>query len=130
MSDFDLAATVAYVDANAQAKGNYGCVYELWQQARNAEAYALLGHVPDEHFDATVEALKDKGVIVEIETPEDGLCKHWLDANTCPCGCFEGEEPAPVIEDNGDRLDPNDDDLDAPEEPDEYLDTLPDVEDD
>ncbi len=128
MSDFDIAATVAYVDANGQAKGNYGCVYELWQQARNAEAYDLLGHVPAEHFDATVEALKAKGVIVEIEERPDGLCQHWLDADTCPCGCFEGDEPEPVEEDWSNWSD--NDDLDAPEEPDEYLDNLPDVEDD
>ena len=90
MSNFDPTAIVAYVDANSMPEGSFGCVYELWQQARNDKAYSLLGHVPDEHFDATVEALKEKGVIVEIEARPEGLCKHWLDANTCPCGCFEG----------------------------------------
>ncbi len=130
MSDFDIAATVAYVDANAQPKGRYGSVYELWQQARNREAYALLGHVPDEHFDATVKALKDKGVIIESERPPEGLCQHWLDADTCPCGCFEGDalDDAACREARA-RVTVTDD-LDAPEEPDPYLDTLPDVEDD
>ena len=95
MSDFDLAATVAHVDAAAQPKGNFGCVYELWQEARNREAYGLLDSVPDAHYDETVAALKDKGVIVELDERPEGLCVHWLDENTCPCGCFEGAEPEP-----------------------------------
>lgn len=107
MSNFDLAATVAHVDAAAQPKGNFGCVYELWQEARNREAYGLLGSVPDAHYDETVAALKDKGVIVELDERPEGLCVHWLDAMTCPRGCFENDEPEPDWNEMDDReLDP------------------------
>ena len=90
MTDFNLADTVARIDRDAQPKGSYGCVYELWQQDRNREAYALLDNVPDAHRDEVQTALKEQGVIVDLDMRPDDLCVHWLDENTCPCGCFEG----------------------------------------
>ena len=91
MTDFNLADTVSRIDREAQPTGSYGCVYELWQEARNREAYDLLGPVPDAHYEETVAALKDKGVIVDLGERPDNLCIHWLDERTCPCGCFEGD---------------------------------------
>lgn len=91
MPNFDLNAVVAHVEKASLPEGNYGCVYELWQEARNIQAYGLLGHVPDAHYDETVTALKNKGVIVELDERPDELCQHWLDESTCPCGCFERE---------------------------------------
>ena len=89
MTDFDLDAFVAHAETAAEPKGNFGAVFELYQEQKNQNALGLLAGVPDEHYDAAEAALKARGITQEIGEPEEGLCKHWLDANTCPCGCFE-----------------------------------------
>lgn len=94
MTNFSLADTVARIDRDAQPKGNYGCVYELWQKDRNREAYDLLSSVPVDHYEEVLTTLKEKGVIVDLGPLPDGLCIHWLDENTCPCGCFDGDAAA------------------------------------
>ena len=92
MPEFDLDAFVAHAERASLPTGSYGCVYELWQDARTRLAYSLLGAVPDDRYEEARAALKEKGVIADLEERPDHLCRHWLDADTCPAGCFEHDE--------------------------------------
>lgn len=93
---FDLDTTLAAVkQAAARATGSHGLVYELWRRdyERQLEQQVPV-LVPPAHHAAVFDALRASGDLTDEDAPTDdawtsGLCRHFLDADTCPCGCFE-----------------------------------------
>jgi len=92
---FDMQTTLTEVRAAAFSRtgGSYGLVYELWQQAFDHNlAVEVAARVPQAHQEAVLARLHDNGDIAPPEVfgrGEDECC-HFLDAQTCPAGCFEG----------------------------------------
>lgn len=95
-----------------QANRGCGLVYELYiQRISTAIDHAIAGlplsiqeeirQVARDTVDYfTPEELAKQNAMLE----EEGLCQHGLDADTCPCGCFEYDD---YKEDDPDDVEPS-----------------------
>ena len=93
--DLDITAEAKRLAKEGEPTGGYGCVYELWQQAYDLNLRDLLGS--PKYSDEQAEALKAELIRIGALTADDtdmyerdeNTCIHFLDARTCPMGCFE-----------------------------------------
>lgn len=92
-TSFNVEQVAQDIVQRCMPTSNYGLVYELWMNAFDDNSRQALADVPEEHKDAVKERLIELGALhpedIEDTRVEDGLCIHYLDAQTCPCGCFE-----------------------------------------
>lgn len=74
--------------------GSYGLVYEPWQRDYDANLQRACDALPDDIRFTVMAALIANGTMSDPDASDDlhipGTCSHGLDADTCPCGCFEG----------------------------------------
>lgn len=78
---------------------NRGCglVYELFADRFSGSVDSMVEGWSDESRNQFIALANDHGYCSREERDaadssrrEEGLCSHFLDAQTCPCGCFEG----------------------------------------
>jgi hypothetical protein len=93
MTAFNAEAIAKDIAQRCQPTGSYGCVFELWMDAYDRNTRLELAGVPEEHEEAVKAHLIKLGAMhpddMEDNRAEEGLCIHYLDERTCPCGCFE-----------------------------------------
>lgn len=94
MTKLDHDALIAKAtEATGRVKGNFGCVYELWQRAVNSEVESELSSVPEEHYEEAKALLIERGFLdygVE-EFLAESPCSHGLGPMECPGTCYERE---------------------------------------
>jgi len=89
----DIQAEVSRLADECAPSGGYGSVYDLWQQAYDRNLRSALFCYPEEQADKIEQELIRKGILMEEDAEmyerDDATCIHFLDAQTCPMGCFE-----------------------------------------
>ncbi len=81
-----------------QARKGCGLVYELYVERFSSAVDVAYGsaepairtlafELATREFDYSSN---EQRMAARREANDEGLCSHFLDKNTCPCGCFEG----------------------------------------
>ncbi|WP_186214781.1 hypothetical protein [Burkholderia gladioli] len=104
--------------AEMAESANRGCglVYELFAERFSGSVDSMVEGWSDEARSQFIALANNHGYCSREERDaadssrrEEGLCSHFLDAQTCPCGCFEGdddyfyESPGPFYPDDDDE---------------------------
>lgn len=82
------------------ASDGCGLVYELFAKRLSGAIDAAVLHLSEEDRQLVIAEARQtvgyetKAERAEVERMEAelGLCSHGLDEQTCPCGCFEGDD--------------------------------------
>lgn len=82
----------------AEANNGCGLVYEIFIERFSSAVDGVASYLHSETARLLIgiaRSIGDYQTKTEIEkmganATEEGLCVHYLDENTCPCGCFEG----------------------------------------
>lgn len=82
----------------AEANNGCGLVYEIFIERFSAAVDGVASYLHPETARILIglaRSIGDYQTKTETEkmranATEEGLCVHYLDENTCPCGCFEG----------------------------------------
>ncbi|ACD21607.1 hypothetical protein [Paraburkholderia phytofirmans] len=84
--------------ADAANKG-CGLVYELFASNFSAAVDRNIGTIEPEYREQAMQIAREHGYMTPEESDamwaemrSDGYCSHGLDAQTCPCGCFEHDD--------------------------------------
>lgn len=80
-----------------QARKGCGLVYELYVEQFSSAVDVAYGHAEPALRNLAIELATrefdycsaEQRMEARREASDEGLCSHFLDQDTCPCGCFE-----------------------------------------
>lgn len=95
----DELVKVLFGDIATESNRGCGLVYELFAKNFSVNVDGLAAGLHPAVAEMLMDHARKSGIyysrdefeMMDAAAAEEGLCCHYLDADTCPCGCFEHE---------------------------------------